>query len=383
MLPWKHGWKVIAGALALTAVGCAHAPAPRELVEARSAYQRTAESPEGQARPKDVAAAREALKQAENEYAKSQDSARTRSLSYVALRKAQLAQVRGGAELAAQQQAQSQQALLEAQQQQQQRTQAELDSTRQQLAAAENARQEAERQRSEAHSMAQTQQSASQQQLESERQARAEAEQRAQEAVSQLDKLSNVKVKEEARGTVVTLSGSVLFASGQTDLLPSARNRLGDVAGALKESSRPLLIEGHTDSQGSDAFNEQLSLHRAERVRDYLVSQGVPADRIEVRGLGEYQPVASNRTAEGRANNRRVEIVVERGVANTGATQSGGVGGSGAKGEQPPHKKPSHDKSSHAHPSHESSHDGSSHESPSSESPSTPKQEPAPTSPQP
>lgn len=119
----------------------------------------------------------------------------------------------------------------------------------------------------------------------------------------------------------------MLFASGQTELLPSARNRLSEVADALKQSDNALTIEGHTDAQGADSFNEELSLRRAEQVRDFLVSRGVPPDRISVRGLGEYRPVASNSTPEGRANNRRVEIVLQRRPAEEeGRT---GVGGSG------------------------------------------------------
>jgi hypothetical protein len=144
----------------------------------------------------------------------------------------------------------------------------------------------------------------------------------------------------------VTLSGSVLFASGAVDLLPAARDRLTAVADVLKQTQQPLLIEGHTDSQGPDAFNEDLSYRRAERVREFLISQGVPSDRVDVRGLGEYRPVASNATAEGRANNRRVEIIIERGqaVGGSGAQQpapapvqqGGGTGGSGMQQATPP-----------------------------------------------
>jgi outer membrane protein OmpA-like peptidoglycan-associated protein len=141
-----------------------------------------------------------------------------------------------------------------------------------------------------------------------------------------------VGVTEDARGTVLTLSGSVLFASGQTELLPSARNRLSEVADALKQSNAALTIEGHTDAQGPDAYNEELSLRRAEQVRDFLVAQGVPWDRVSVRGLGEYRPVASNSTPEGRANNRRVEIVLQRVPPQEGVQT--GVGGSGQRDDR-------------------------------------------------
>mgnify|MGYP001614481062 CR=1 FL=1 len=75
---------------------------------------------------------------------------------------------------------------------------------------------------------------------------------------------------------------------------------------------RNLVIEGHTDSRGSQAHNVDLSQRRAESVRTYLVSRGYGSDLIVARGLGDSRPVAKNSSAEGRANNRRVEIIVER-----------------------------------------------------------------------
>ena len=176
------------------------------------------------------------------------------------------------------------------------------------------------------------------QQAEQERQARVEAERNATAALTKLQETEKgLKVREEERGIVVTLSGSVLFASGAVDLLPAARDRLSDVADVLKETQSPLLIEGHTDSQGPDAFNEDLSYRRAERVREFLTSRGVPAERINIRGLGEYRPVATNSSAEGRANNRRVEIIIERdqrAVGGSGSQQQPGMGGAGS--QQPP-----------------------------------------------
>lgn len=183
-----------------------------------------------------------------------------------------------------------------------------------------------DQQRREADAQAQ-QLAQAQAQADAEHQAREEAERRANEALTGLQR-SGVGVREDVRGTVLTLSGSVLFASGQSDLLPSARNRLQDVAAALKQSDNQLTIEGHTDSKGPDEYNEALSLRRAEQVRDFLVAQGLPPDRISVRGMGKYSPVASNATAEGRANNRRVEIVLQHPPAEDNRT---GVGGSGQK----------------------------------------------------
>jgi outer membrane protein OmpA-like peptidoglycan-associated protein len=78
-----------------------------------------------------------------------------------------------------------------------------------------------------------------------------------------------------------------------------------------------MVVEGHTDSQGSDDLNLKLSEDRAAAVRDYLVSRGVAADRLSAVGVGEKRPIADNTSAEGRANNRRVEIVIASASAPT------------------------------------------------------------------
>ena len=109
---------------------------------------------------------------------------------------------------------------------------------------------------------------------------------------------------------VLTIPGSVLFATGKSSMMPGAQSKLNEVADALKGLDRDIIVEGHTDSQGSEASNMTLSQTRANNVRDYLVAHGVPANRIRAEGEGEAKPVADNRTAEGRANNRRVEIIV-------------------------------------------------------------------------
>jgi outer membrane protein OmpA-like peptidoglycan-associated protein len=138
--------------------------------------------------------------------------------------------------------------------------------------------------------------------------ARAEADARAAKALEEL-----AAVKRDQRGLVLTLSGSVLFKSNSATLLPEAQNRLQQVAQALNESKgAPLVIEGHTDNQGSDTFNQSLSEKRAQAVKDYLVRAGYDASLIQVSGMGEAQPVADNASPEGRANNRRVEIIVKQ-----------------------------------------------------------------------
>ncbi|QSQ11646.1 OmpA family protein [Myxococcus landrumensis] len=352
----KRGWKALAGATLLLAAGSASASPPKELEEARAAYKQLAASPQGRESPREVQVAKAALKAAETSYKHEKDSTRTRVLSYVALRRIETAGTWGNASLASRQQSEAQAAIQQAQAQQQegQRRQ-QLDAEAQRLAQQnEEIQRQAERRQAEEMARSQAEQQTTAQ-LDAERKAREEAEQKAAAALAELDKANkDLKVREEARGTVLTLSGSVLFASGSSELLPSARDRLSDVADVLKEGEKPLLIEGHTDSTGSDSLNERLSYQRAERVKDFLVTRGVPAQRIDVRGLGEYQPVATNATAEGRANNRRVEIIVERG----GQRAVGGSGQQDSSG-QPQQQQPadSNPDAQQQHESHDSGQD--------------------------
>lgn len=111
---------------------------------------------------------------------------------------------------------------------------------------------------------------------------------------------------------MITLPEGVLFEFGKDKLLASAQNKLNQVAEALKtQDEHKIVIEGHTDSVGTDEANLGLSERRAKAVRDYLVSKGVSAGSITSTGLGESRPVADNKSPEGRANNRRVEIIVQ------------------------------------------------------------------------
>jgi outer membrane protein OmpA-like peptidoglycan-associated protein len=110
----------------------------------------------------------------------------------------------------------------------------------------------------------------------------------------------------------ISISGNVLFPFGKSELIPPADERLSDVAQALKsEPDKRIRVEGFTDSTGPAQFNQELSVARAQAVKDYLVSQGVNADRIETEGNGPAKPVVDNSTAENRANNRRAAIIIE------------------------------------------------------------------------
>ena len=109
----------------------------------------------------------------------------------------------------------------------------------------------------------------------------------------------------------VTLAADVLFDFDKSILKNEGKNKLDDLATKVKAINLEVVIAiGHTDSIGSDAYNQKLSVRRSESVKAYLVSRGVEPNRIYTEGKGEKQPVASNKTKDGRQKNRRVEIEV-------------------------------------------------------------------------
>lgn len=285
--------------LPLVFVACAGTtPAPRELVTARADYERAAKG-DGKQAPADLHDAKVALDRAEQSYRDKLDY--TPDLAYVADRKALRAESLGRTAAAKQQ--------IAAAQQERQGIMAKL---------VEKSESQAKQAQIEAQK-ASEQASSAQSQYESERRSREEAEKRAMDALSKTQ-----KVKTDERGTVITLSGSVLFAFGKSDILPSAKKRLDDVAEALKRApDRTFVVEGHTDSIGSIDANQVLSEKRANAVRDYLISRGLDESRIQAVGKGKDNPIDSNATAEGRAVNRRVEIIVQR----PKDMESGGMGG--------------------------------------------------------
>jgi outer membrane protein OmpA-like peptidoglycan-associated protein len=135
-----------------------------------------------------------------------------------------------------------------------------------------------------------------------------------------LQQLNSVlATRDSARGLIANMS-DVLFRSGSVELLPAARERLAKVSGiVLAYPSLHVSIEGHTDSVGSDEYNQDLSERRAQSVRDYFVRGGIPEDAVDARGFGKAEPVASNETPEGRQQNRRVELVLSGDAIGDGA----------------------------------------------------------------
>ncbi|WP_431097531.1 outer membrane protein OmpA [Polaromonas aquatica] len=111
--------------------------------------------------------------------------------------------------------------------------------------------------------------------------------------------------------TKVTYAADAFFDFNKSVIKPEGKAKLDDLVGKIKDINLEVIIAvGHTDSVGGDAYNQKLSVRRSEAVKAYLVSKGIEKNRVYTEGKGEKQPVADNKTAEGRAKNRRVEIEV-------------------------------------------------------------------------
>jgi outer membrane protein OmpA-like peptidoglycan-associated protein len=140
--------------------------------------------------------------------------------------------------------------------------------------------------------------------------ARREADLASQQITSLTRQLENLQLRQTESGVVVTL-GDVLFASGQARLVEGGRSSLEEVVDLLQtEPGKKIRVEGHTDSSGGAESNLQLSGQRANAVRDALVSMGVSSDRITAMGMGQDFPIASNEDEDGRARNRRVDVIL-------------------------------------------------------------------------
>jgi outer membrane protein OmpA-like peptidoglycan-associated protein len=197
--------------------------------------------------------------------------------------------------------AQSMRAQIEAAQQQAQMTQQQLQQVQQQ---AQQSATEADKARQAA--------AASQAELERTRQQLAERDAEAKQLRMEQDLARIAATKSGSRGIVVTLPG-IFFDPGKSQLKPGAKTTLQRIAAQLKgDESIRVSVEGHTDNTGNPEKNMDISEKRAEAVREYLVSQGVPDDRVMATGKGESEPVATNKTAAGRQQNRRVELVITR-----------------------------------------------------------------------
>jgi outer membrane protein OmpA-like peptidoglycan-associated protein len=289
-------WSGAIAAATVLMVACGHMEATPRLKEAQAAYDKAAQGPAAQYSPAELATAKKSLDQA-NASLETGDRGLVDDKASLALSKISLAE----SIARTQQSAAQRDAALK-----------ELNITRDQML------------------------SKTQEELNRERQARTAAESELAASRKELEQFA--QVRDVARGTVITLSGGVLFESGKSELLPGSQDRLSRVAAFLKNSPRPVVIEGYTDSRGSSSKNQSLSEKRAQAVSDYLTSQGVTADRIRAVGKGESSPVASNASSSGRSQNRRVEIVLEQGPAAAGSSTPGAESGLG--GSAPPVSEP-------------------------------------------
>ena len=265
--------RILSAALAAFLLACASAPQRNESVEeARSKVQKLSQEPlTQQAASADMEAAHNILQQADMALQQRKSPEEVNHLAYLALRHAQAGQAR-----------------VEAARARQEVAQAEQERNRIVL-------QTRERETQQARSAAETAKGA------------------AQTAQSQLanarQELQDLQAKQTDRGMIVTLS-DVLFDTGRATLKPGADRALDRLAQYLKANpGTRVFVEGHTDSVGSEAYNEELSQRRAQAVTAALSARGVPADQYQAKGLGKAYPVASNETPAGRQQNRRVEIV--------------------------------------------------------------------------
>ena len=267
-------------------MGCAAAVPPQDLVTARTDYGRVSHGAAATLDPADLHTADVSLGLAQRSFDNNGDTQGTRDLAYVADRRALIADARAEAIESGQQQQGTLGQMHDAETSQLAATSGQLTRANNQLALQGQA-------------------------LANEQQRRQDADRRAAKAAADLAAFASVK-QDPQRGMIITLSGSVLFVTNKSDLLPGAQVKLNQVAEALtsQDSESKIVVDGYTDSQGAAAYNQDLSQRRAQSVCDYLVTRGIATSRITAHGFGMGSPVADNASPEGRANNRRVEIVV-------------------------------------------------------------------------
>jgi outer membrane protein OmpA-like peptidoglycan-associated protein len=264
---------ILIASIAILLGACAYAPQRSEQLEqARAQIQTLSQEPLAQeAAGRDLDAAHKSLQQAEAALQQKQPPAMVDHFAYIARRHAEAGEARVS-------EARSRQEVARAQED---RNKILMESRTRE---AHNAQSQAESLKSQAEA-AQAQLASAQQQL------------------------ADLQAKKTDRGVVVTL-GDVLFDTGQATLKPGANLALNRLATFLNANPQTrIIIEGHTDSRGSEEYNEVLSERRARAVATELMSRGISADQLQTLGRGKGYPVASNDTPEGRQQNRRVEIV--------------------------------------------------------------------------
>ena len=295
--------KACAALVVALAAGCASVPrATNEVESARAAYRAAAANPQVRSRaPVELEVAERALADAERLHQADAEPARVVHFAYLAERRAQIAtetaRMRAAEAAIATASQERSRMQLELSARERQQLQAELDAQRRE---ATLARERAARQAELAAQQAQAQR---------------EAQERASSLSGELSRLQlemqGIGARETERGWVLTLREDLLFDTGSTTVKASGAKALERLAGLMqKQPSRPIAIEGFTDSTGAPEANRRLSEARAAAVKQALVERGVEARRVQSRGHGAAFPVASNQTEIGRQLNRRVEIVI-------------------------------------------------------------------------
>ncbi len=285
---------ILVGVAASLLAACASVPQRSDQVEqARAEIDILAQEPLAQqAAGRDLAAARQSLQQAEVALQQRQPPEKVDHLAYLALRHAQAGEARVSEARARQEVARAQE----------DRNKILLDSRTREAQNAQAQAQNAQAQAQSAQAQAQDAQARAEQ-------AKNEALAAQSQLASTQQQLADLQAKKTDRGMVLTL-GDVLFDTGQATLKPGADLVIGRLATFLTANPQTkIMIEGHTDSRGSDEYNEGLSERRAQAVANALAVRGVSQDSLRTMGRGKAYPVASNDTPEGRQQNRRVEIV--------------------------------------------------------------------------
>src|SRR5580658_390569 len=284
---------IVVAPLLLVGVGACGGdrPPPKSLLDARQELATAKNGIAVKLDPTDVHEDELALQKAEQAWSNAPDEPNTLDFAVIAQRKAQIAEAEA-AVLKAQQDAEvAKRELQVVMSSQLQSARGQLDQTKQAL------------------NKTQDQLQAEKATADEQRKKLADLEAKLKDARDTIAKIA--AVKDDDRGMVITLQGEVLFATGKYELKGGAMAKLDQIAEALRGKEQPMVVFGFTDNIGTRDNNMELSQRRATSVRDYLVSKGIPQDLISAQGKGPDVPVSDNNSVEGRAANRRVEIVVQ------------------------------------------------------------------------
>lgn len=309
---------------------------PRELFEARNAVRIARIAQANKYAAANMAKAEQQLSQAEQSYAQKRDRSTVEAAAREVVETAEEARVMAVKQKAEEDAAARAAAEKKAAEEREAKARADAAAEAKRRQDAETARAQAEAAKAEAEKMKQEAEKAAQEAARQKQEAEAaraalaveadkaraaaqQAEQARQQAENEkqemrtrlLQQLNTIlATRETARGLIANMS-DVLFTTGSYELASDARERLAKISGiVLSYPGLKLQVEGHTDNVGGDDYNQQLSEKRAQAVRDYLVEQGITAGAITSRGFGKTMPIASNDTADGRRQNRRVELVL-------------------------------------------------------------------------